>query len=195
MERVNGTAYAIQAMSDKYTGIPYSKLDCQAFVEEVLKDSGVRKPDGSVYNWKGSNSMWRTDLSWKGTIEQCRTRFGEIPVGAWVFIVKRDGGEKEKGYNDNEGNASHVGIYCRHTFEQVRDSTRTSYRNGVGYRELAGFTHVGLPKMLIYNEEIPSKPTSENAALRAIDTIRNTSSSASNVLDALQTLTKYLKGV
>ena len=195
METVKGTAYAIQAMSDKYTGIPYYKLDCQAFVEEVLKDSGVRKSDGSVYNWRGSNSMWRTALSWKGTIEQCRTRFGEIPVGAWVFIVKRDGGEKEKGYNDNEGNASHVGIYCRHNFEQVRDSTRTSYRNGVGYRELSGFTHVGLPKMILYNEETPSKPTSENAALRAIDTIRNTSSSASDVLDALQTLTKYLKGV
>ena len=149
MERVNGQEFAMWAMSDQYTGIPYSKLDCQAFVEQVLKDCGVRKADGSAYNWKGSNSMWRTALAWKGTLEECRTVYGEIPVGAWVFIVKNDGGEVERGYHDNEGNATHVGIYCRHNFEQVRDSTRTSYRNGVGYRELKGFTHVGLPKMIV----------------------------------------------
>ena len=31
---------------DKYT---YAQMDCQAFVEAVLKDIGVRKPNGSVY--------------------------------------------------------------------------------------------------------------------------------------------------
>ena len=193
METVQGTAYATQAMSEKYTGVPYSKLDCQAFVEEVLKDCGVRKPDGSAYNWRGSNHMWRDALSWKGTIEECRTRYGEIPVGAWVFIVKNDGGEKERGYHDNEGNAAHVGIYCRHNYEQVRDSTKTSYRNGVGYRELKGFTHVGLPKMIIYNEDI--QPADETEALHAIAVIRNANSSDSEVLEALKTLTKYMEGV
>ena len=193
METVQGTTYATQAMSEKYTGVPYSKLDCQAFVEEVLKDCGVRKPDGSPYNWKGSNSMWRNALSWKGTIEECRTRYGEIPIGAWVFIVKNDGREKDRGYHDNEGNASHVGIYCRHNYEQVRDSTKTTYRNGVGYRELKGFTHVGLPKMIIYKEE--TQPTDEAKALGAISVIRNEDSTDSEVLEALKTLTKYLKGV
>lgn len=193
MIEISGTGFARQAMSEEYTGIPYTKLDCQAFVEEVLKDAGVRKPDGSIYNWKGSNSMWRTALAWKGTIEECRTQFGEIPIGAWVFIVKWDGGEKDRGYNDNEGNASHVGIYCRHNYEQVRDSTRTTYRNGVGYRELKGFTHIGLPKMIIYNEE--TEPTNDKEALDAIGIIRNDTSTAENVLNALKTLTKYLRGV
>ena len=193
MIEIPGASYAIQAMSEKYTGIPYTKIDCQAFVEEVLKDAGVRKPDGSIYNWKGSNSMWRTALSWKGTIDECKTRYGEIPLGAWVFIVKWDGGEKERGYDDNEGNASHVGIYCRHNFEQVRDSTRTTYRNGVGYRELKGFTHVGLPKMIIYNEE--TAPADDQDALSAVRIMRDGSSTDENILQALKTLTKYLKGV
>lgn len=192
MKTVTGIAYATQAMSDQYTGIPYTKLDCQAFVEQVLKDCGVRKADGSPYNWAGSNSMWRNALAWKGTVEECRTVYGEIPVGAWVFIVKNDGGEKLRGYNDNEGNASHVGIYCRHNLEQVRDSTRTTNRNGVGYRELKGFTHVGLPKMIDYNN--PSIPDTSSDAINAVRIIRKADSSDSEILKALQTLTKYLKG-
>lgn len=187
---ITGEFYASQAMSDKYTGIPYSKLDCQAFVEEVLKDCGVRRTDGTPYNWKGSNSMWRTALSWKGSIEECRKTFGEIPIGSWVFIVKNDGGEKDRGYNDNEGNASHVGIYVRHNLEEVRDSTRTSTRDGVGYRNLKGFTHVGLPKMLDYSHI----PDTEAEAIDAIGVIRNPDSSDGDVLTALKTLTKYMKG-
>jgi len=187
---ITGDFYASQAMSDRYTGVPYSKLDCQAFVEEVLKDCGVRRADGTPYNWKGSNSMWRTALSWKGTIKECRETFGEIPIGSWVFIVKHDGGEKERGYHDNEGNASHVGIYVRHNLEQVRDSTRTNTRNGVGYRMLDGFTHVGLPKMIDYS----NIPDTESEAIDAIGIIRNPDSSDGDVLTALQTLTKYMKG-
>ena len=193
MDTVKASAYATQAMSEKYTGIPYSKLDCQAFVEQVLRDCGVCKPDGSYYNWKGSNSMWRNALSWKGTIDECRTRYGDIPPGSWVFIVKYDGGEVERGYHDNEGNAIHVGIYCRHNYEQVRDSTRTAYRDGVGYRELKGFTHVGLPKMIIYNEE--TQPTDEAEALKAVTTLRDEDSTDTEFLKALKTLTKYMKGV
>ena len=191
METVQGTAYATQAMSEKYTGVPYSKLDCQAFVEEVLKDCGVRKPDGSAYNWRGSNHMWRDALSWKGTIEECRTRYGEIPVGAWVFIVKNDGGEKDRGYNDNEGNASHVGIYCNDSNEPVRDSTKTSKRDGVGYRKLDGFTHIGLPKMLLFLTPV----TTDDEALTAVNILRSDKATDEECLKALKTLTKYLKGV
>lgn len=189
MDKVTGIQFATQAMSERYTGVPYSKLDCQAFVEEVLKDCGVRKPDGSAYNWKGSNSMWRTALAWKGTIAECKTRFGCIPKGSWVFIVKHDGGEKDRGYKDNEGNASHVGIYCRDSNEPVRDSTKTSYRNGVGYRTLTGFTHVGIPKLLSFDN-----PDTEKEALQAISIIRNDSSTDSELLKALVILTKYLQG-
>ena len=109
--QVTGKKFAEQAKSEEYTGIKYSTLDCQAFVEKVLYDSGCRKQNGSAYNWKGSNSMWRTALSWKGTIEECKAKFGKIPLGAWVFKLKFDGGEKDRGYSDKEGNACHVGIY------------------------------------------------------------------------------------
>ena len=190
IESVTGAAFATQAQSDRYTGVPYSKLDCQAFVEEVLKDCGVRKPDGSVYNWKGSNSMWRNALRWKGTIEECKRLFNGIPLGAWVFIVKNDGGEVERGYHDNEGNASHVGIYCREGSEPVRDSTKTAKRDGVGYRKLDGFTHVGLPTMIIYNGN-----TGRMEALKAVSIIRNENSTDEDCLKALETLTKYMKGV
>ena len=187
---VEGTSFATQAQSDRYTGVPYSKLDCQAFVEEVLKDCGVRKPDGTVYNWKGSNSMWRNALRWKGTIAECKRLFNGIPLGAWVFIVKNDGGEIDRGYHDNEGNATHVGIYCRNGSEPVRDSTKTTKRDGVGYRSLDSFTHVGLPSMITY-----SGNTNRTEAIKAISIIRDTDSTDEDCLKALETLTKYMKGV
>ena len=107
---LTGDRFAQQAQADKYTGIKYDKYDCQAFVELVLRDCGVRKPDGSIYNWKGSNDIWRNALAWKGTISECMHKYGNIPAGAWVFMVAHDGGEVKRGYHDNEGNASHVGI-------------------------------------------------------------------------------------
>jgi len=190
MDTVTGQEYADQAQSEKYTGVPYSKLDCQGFVEQVLKDCGVRKPDGNPYNWRGSNAMWRKALLWRGTIEDCKKNFGAIPLGAWVFIVKNDGGEVERGYHDDEGNATHVGIYCRDGENPVRDSTKTKSRDGVGYRPLKGFTHVGLPTMIIYTGD-----THESEVLKAIATIRSDSATDTEYLKALKILTKYLKGV
>ena len=179
---VTGVEYASQARSSKYDSITYNKADCQKFLELVLIDCGITKPGGQPYDWKGSNSMWRNALSWKGTIEECIAKYGEIPLGAWVFIVKNDGGEKERGYNDNEGNAKHVGIYVGGSDpnKTVRDSTETRTRNGVGYRKLDGFNMVGLPKMIAYVEE--TKPV--------MDWI-----SKEIALQALETLTKYIKGV
>lgn len=147
---ISAVKFAQQAKSDKYNNIKYSQLDCQAFVEKVLYDSGCRKSDGSAYNWRGSNSMWRNALSWKGTLSECKAKYGTIPVGAWVFMVKYDGGEKEKGYDDGEGNATHVGIYVGDN--TTRDSTRnTKGRDGVGYRPLSDWNMVGLCKYLDYN--------------------------------------------
>ena len=174
---IDNLEFANQANSEKYTGVPYSKLDCQAFVEKVLSDCGVKKSDGTPYNWKGSNSMWRSALSWKGTVAECIKRFGCIPLGAWVFIVRQDGGEKERGYNDAEGNAKHVGIYCSTGPEPVRDSTTNNRdRSGVGYRSIKDFTHVGLPYMIDFNNIIIPEPIPENndrqKALEALETIR-----------------------
>ena len=162
---ITGLEYARQAMSSKYDGVPYSKLDCQGFVEEVLKDCGVRNTDGKPYNWKGSNSMWRTALKWKGTVQECMDTFGKIPDGAWVFIWKNDGGETERGYHDGLGNATHVGIYCNPDSDKpVRDSTKTSKRDGVGYRTLSGFTHVGLPTVIDFSNK-------DNSTKRILDSI------------------------
>lgn len=146
---ITGKQFAEQARSEKYNNIKYTQADCQGFVEKVLYDSGCRKPDGQAYNWKGSNSMWRNALSWKGTPEECKERFGEIPLGAWVFIVKYDGGEVEKGYHDSEGNAVHVGIYVGN--DETRDSTRNAKRDGVGYRPLKDWNRIGLCKYLDYS--------------------------------------------
>ena len=175
--RTTGTDIAEQAVSGGYLGIPYEKLDCQAFVEQVLKDCGVRKPDGTVYNWRGSNSMWRNYIKWKGTKEECIEKFGEIPLGAFLFLLKWDGGEVEKGYKDGEGNASHVGLYTGTHPLPCMDSQGN---RGVDYCKLGVFTHVGLMEMIdYYNEPLPPStvPTKDEA------------------LQALDVLTKYLKGV
>ena len=176
--RTSGTDVAEQAVSGGYIGTSYSKLDCQAFVEEVLKDLGVRKKDGTVYNWRGSNSMWRTHISWKGTIQECKNKFGEIPLGAFLFLLKYDGGEEEKGYHDGQGNATHVGLYVGTAPKPVMDSSKG--RGTVDYSKLSVFTHVGLMDMIdYYNEPVPpaADPDREQA------------------LKALEILTKYVKGV
>ena len=85
-------------------------------------------------------------MSWKGTKEECIATFGCIPLGAWVFMVSRDGGEVEKGYHDDEGNANHVGIYVGD--DNTRDSAGS--RGGVGYRPLKDWNMVGLCKYLDY---------------------------------------------
>lgn len=185
---MTGDGFAEQARSAIYTGIPYSKLDCQGFVERVLKDCGVRNASGYPYNWRGSNSMWRNALSWKGTIKDCLDRYGCIPMGAWVFIVKNDGGEVKRGYHDNEGNAAHVGIYCAHADLEVRDSTRTRNRDGVGYRELDGFTHVGLCKYLDYGN-------GDKTILTHIHTVRDSNSTDTEYLTSLTAIVNYFKGV
>ena len=162
VSRISGKHLAQQAIRGNYVGIPYSKLDCQGFVEEVLKDCGVRKPDGTPYNWRGSNSMFRNHIRWRGTIEECQKKFGSIPQGAFVFLVKHDGDEQPKGYHDDLGNASHVGL-----MDMIDYST---------------------------SPEPPPDPDRKEA-LRAIGIIRNNSSTDTECLDALETLTKYLKEV
>ena len=148
---VSAVHFAEVAENPSYNKYKYEQLDCQGFVEKVLYDSGCRKPDGAAYNWKGSNSMWRSALSWRGTIAEAVDKFGTIPEGAWSFILKYDGGEKDRGYYDGDGNATHVGIYVGGGL--VRDSTRSSKsgRDGVGIRSISDFNMIGLCKYLDYN--------------------------------------------
>ena len=90
-----------------YLGVPYSHLDCQAFVERCLRDIGIDK------NLPGSNAWYREvkDHGWVGTPEECKQKYGLIPPGAFLFILEQNGKEPEKYKGDGIGNASHIGIY------------------------------------------------------------------------------------
>ncbi len=91
----------------RYLGTPYSRMDCQAFVEKVLSYCGIRK------NLPGSNAWFREVYhdGWTGTPEECRKKYGQVPPGAFLFILEHDGREPEKYKPDGLGNASHIGIY------------------------------------------------------------------------------------
>lgn len=186
--RISGEEVAEHARTGGYIGTPYHRMDCQAFVEKVLYYLGVRKPDGTPYNWKGSNSMFRNNIRWRGTVKECIDKFGSIPLGAFLFIVKHDGGEVNRGYHDDLGNATHVGLCVG---DQAMDSQPTG---GVQLRKLSIFTHVGLMDMIDYSSSpLPSEKPMDT--LTAIHTIRNPESSDEDCLKALETLTKYLKEV
>ena len=133
---ITAQQFADEARKGTYIGTPYEKLDCQAFVERVLIDCGIK------YNWRGSNHMWRDALTEKHPIEN----INDIPPGAWLFTVKNDGGEKKRGYNDNEGNAKHVGIYLGSG--DVEHSTTGGVQYDSIYSER--WTHWGKCKFLEY---------------------------------------------
>lgn len=177
---VLGKDVAHQARSGNYIGIPYERLDCQAFLERVLEDLQVRKPDGSKYNWRGSNSMYRHYISWRGTIDECEKRYGIVPEGAFLFRVVDDDGEIPLGYSDGLGNARHVGLYVGDDI--AMDSNRykgNPGRTGVDfvYDWRKKFDHVGLMSMIVYDDLPKTKITRAEA------------------LEALNILTKYLKEV
>ena len=90
----------------QYLGVSYSKMDCQAFVEQCLRDCGLNK------NLAGSNA-WFREVYNHGAImtpEECVQQLGCVPKGAFLFILERDGKEPEKYKADGLGNASHIGI-------------------------------------------------------------------------------------
>ena len=147
-----GEDFSNCALLDKWNKYKYTQLDCQGFVEEVLKDIGITKPDGSFYNWKGSNSMYRNFYQWRGTKEECIEKYGCVPLGAFVYIWRETGADLV-GYFDDLGNFTHVGIYCGNNI--VRDSTRSTKtgRDGVGNTTLDRFTHVSLFAGLDYSEK------------------------------------------
>lgn len=153
--KIDSGLFAATAWGYRDSKIPYSKLDCQAFVERVLRDCGV------VRDWKGSNDMWRNALSWSGTLEECRKAYGDIPIGAWLFTVKNDGGEVSRGYHDKKGNAAHVGIYCGADLGTMH-STTGGVQAGP-WPDPKRWTHCGLCKYIDYPVE------TENSLILLID--------------------------
>ena len=166
---VTGEKFAERAVNGGYIGIPYKKLDCQGFVEKVLADCGVRKSNGTVYNWRGSNAMYRNYYSWRGTVKECIAKFGMIPQGALVYTRKDDGGEVEKGYHDGLGNFSHVGIYVGEPHGVVHSTT-----GGVQFGKFPDakrWTNVSLLDMIDYTAQNGDNKDMENAKW-LIDSIR-----------------------
>jgi hypothetical protein len=98
----------------KYLGEKYSVMDCQKFVRQCMADEGLSSAPA------GSNKLYRT-MTWTGTPEECKARFGRIPTGAFLFIHAFDGGEEARGYHDGKGNASHIGIYTAMTGQKMVD--------------------------------------------------------------------------
>lgn len=180
---MTGEDFAKCALLPKWDKYKYSQLDCQGFVEEVLKDLGIRKADGSTYNWKGSNSMYRNYYSWRGTIDECIAKFGSVPVGAFVYVWKADGADAV-GYHDGLGNCTHVGIYCGNNI--VRDSTRSTKtkRDGVGTRTLEGFSRVTLFDNLDYFVTNSYNSTVDSLR-KSINGIRNTLNDMEGMLNEL----------
>lgn len=186
---VTGKELVDRAINGNYEGIPYTRLDCQGFVEQVLKDCGVRKKNGDPYNWKGSNSMYRNHIKWRGTIADCKAKFGCIPLGAFVFVVKNDGGEVERGYKDGLGNASHVGLYVGGT--RCMDSQP---HRGVGFCDLRTFGYVGLMNMVEYTTYLAPLTPDESTILDAVRILRNGECTDSEWLSSAKLLSKYLGG-
>ena len=145
-------AEAFSKTGDRYIGTPYSTYDCQAFVEKMLSDAGLN------YNLAGSNA-WYRQMSWRGTPEQCIAKFGCIPTGAFLFIVKHDGGEPSH-YNDSLGNASHIGVVTHRNGGAIH----SSYSRGGVYTSVfndatipnGGWNMIGLWTRMDYGEAVNS---------------------------------------
>lgn len=141
---IKAKVFADQARNGGYIGTPYSTLDCQAFVERVLKDCGYS------YNWRGSNHMWRDALKWKGSLEEYKATYGtDIIPGVWVFGWRDDGGEVARGYKDGEGNAYHVGIYIGNG--EVIHSTTGGVQ--ISPMDEKRFNRIGLAKVIDYSKD------------------------------------------
>lgn len=148
---ITAKQFVEQAEYGGYIGIPYERLDCQAFVEQVMKDLGALPT-----NWRGSNHMWRDAVYNRTKIVDS----SEIPAGAWLFTVKDDGKEREKGYYDGLKNAVHVGIYLGNN--KVIHSTK----GGVQYSDIWSprWTHYALCKYIDYEQEKQAEnPTQKTA--------------------------------
>ena len=115
---VNGNELA--RVGCKYMGTPYSTMDCQAFVERCLKDCGLKK------DLPGSNAWYREVMThgWIGSPEECKSKYGFIPAGAFLFILEFDGKEPAKYQGDGVGNASHIGIFTNMTGKQMVEQAK-----------------------------------------------------------------------
>ena len=149
---ITGVQIANTALTSDLIGTPYSKLDCQALVEVVLKEAGL-----NIINYRGSNHMWRELV-----YDRQETSNPDTVVfpGMLAFILKHDGGETKRGYHDTMGNATHVAIALGDG--RVFESTV----GGVQISSIRRFTHVARIIDVDYDDIAPggsSTPTTSTA--------------------------------
>lgn len=146
------TAAHFAAQGAKYLDTPYSKMDCQAFVEQCLADVGVKR------DWKGSNDMYRK-VKWISPVSMAKDFLGGIPAGALLFIWANDHGEVARGYTDGLGNASHVGICTGNPGDKGAIHSSSS-RGCVAWSKFqnkeisGGWNYVGLLEEVDYGDKI-----------------------------------------
>jgi hypothetical protein len=91
----------------RYLGTPYESMDCQAFVEQCLRDCGLEK------NLAGSNAWFREVMN-NGAVltpEECVKEFGSVPKGALLFIREDvSASTPEKFRSDGIGDITHMGV-------------------------------------------------------------------------------------
>ena len=114
MAKANAEKFSM--CGDQYLGREYKNndFDCQDFVEHMMKAVGI------MDNLPGSNA-WYRKMTWVGSPEECNKKFGSIPKGALLYILKQDNGEPEKYKADKIGNASHIGVYTGRTGLQMAE--------------------------------------------------------------------------
>ncbi len=158
MSKPSSEAFASKAPA--YLGRSYDEMDCHDLINAMLGDVG------EDVRYKGSNHLWR-NMAWTGTPEEAVKAFGAVPVGALLFIVEHDGGEVSRGYHDDLGNASHVGVKTGTGKGAIHSSAS---RGGVFESEFhdktvrnGGWNAVGLLKQIDYNCHLPDdSPAPEN---------------------------------
>jgi hypothetical protein len=109
MSKVTNTAVVTACEQVLSEGHTYDEMDCQTAVEAVYVAAGLSE---NLVNLSGSNRHYRA-CYWTGTPERLCELIGAdtVPEGCEVYIVLSDGGEVDKGYNDDYGNADHMGLY------------------------------------------------------------------------------------
>lgn len=128
-------------------------MDCQRFVEQCLSDCGIEK------DLAGSNAWYRFVMrnGWVGTPEECKQKFGSIPVGAFLFILSQNGKEPSKYKGDGIGNVSHIGIYTGKGAGAINSSAshgcvcESTFK---GKSINGGWNRVGLWKAIDYGEAV-----------------------------------------
>ena len=174
MSQINVKEYLAQAFAlgqvARERKIPYvlggmtlTGMDCQGLCEYLLIRCGIPRKE---CNLAGSNAHYRACV-WTGTPEACRQRFGRIPAGAWLFIVKNDGREPNKYKGDGIGNASHMGVYLGAAEGALHASSskgRVSAGTFNGTSGSGGWNRVGLCQWIDYGlaEKEPAGDVAED---------------------------------